>query len=59
MAVTNVEFCGSVNQIDICGLSPNDKPTALYVPLCAGHRAIAEIKPIKVFTDKVIAEYRV
>lgn len=59
MAVTSVEFAGSVDSITICGLPPNDKPSPLYVPLCAGHRALAEVSEIQVFTDEVIADYRV
>lgn len=58
MAVTNVEFCGSVNQIDICGLTPNDKPEPLYVPLCAAHRVVAGLEAIKVLTGGEIADYR-
>lgn len=59
MAVTSVEFAGEVDSITVCGLPSCDKPNALYVPLCASHRALAEASEIKVFTDKVIAEYRI
>ena len=57
-AVISVEFAGSVDSITICGLPPNDKESLLYVPLCASHRVLAESSEIRVYTDKVIADYR-
>lgn len=58
MAVTSMEFCGEVDSITVCGVCACDKPTKLYVPLCAAHRVLAEASEIKVLTDKVIAKYR-
>lgn len=58
MAVTGVEFAGEVDAVMVCGLPTCDKENSLYVPLCASHRVMAEASEIKVFTDKVIAGYR-
>ena len=57
-AVTEENFDGNVNNIQICCARPLDKPTPLYVPLCAAHRAMAEHGEIRVFTNRVIAVYR-
>ena len=58
MAVTEVKFCGAVNTIHTCGQCACEKPSPTYIPLCAAHRVMAQVKPIDVFVDRVIAEYR-
>ena len=57
MAVVDIEFAGAVDTITTCGLSPQDKPFKLYIPLCAAHRTLAAVKEIKVLAGNVIAEY--
>lgn len=58
MAVTDVEFAGAVDMITVCGLPSCEKPFAPYIALCAAHRSLAEHGEIKVFTEKVIAKFR-
>lgn len=57
-AVVDIEFAGEVNTILTCGLPEYDKPFKPYVPLCAAHRTMAEVKEIKVYMERVIAGYR-
>lgn len=58
MAVIGQETLKDGQQLDVCGCAALEKPKALYVPLCAAHRALAEVRAIKVFTGKEIADYR-
>ena len=57
-AVTEIEFCGEVYSITTCGAIACDKPFPTYIPLCAAHRVMAETSEIKVFTDNLIARFR-
>lgn len=57
-AVVEVEFCGEVDSVTTCGAVEQDKPFKTYIPLCAAHRAMAEIAELSVFTGNVIAKFR-
>ena len=57
-AVTAVEFCGEVDSVTICGAVAQEKPFKTYIPLCAAHRAMAEVSELSVFTGNVIAKFR-
>ena len=57
-AVTEIEFCGEVDSITTCGAIACESPFPTYIPLCAAHRAMAEVAELSVFTGNVIAKFR-
>ena len=60
-AVTNKEDERPIMSGDlvyVCGLFECVQPFPAYMPLCASHRAMAEIKEIPVRVEKRIGQFR-
>lgn len=42
----------------ICAIPACDKPSPTYVPLCAAHRVMAQVKSVDVLVEGVVAEFK-
>lgn len=58
LAVTEIKIKGDTGRVTVCGQCACEKPSPTYVPLCAAHKVMAQVRPIDVLVDEVIAEYR-